>query len=161
MDLSESTDSLDAIVVESTGISEPIHVAETFAHAKNIEKGKKLLSLVRLDTMVTLIDCSSFFAHFKAPKHAVPIHTKEGDVSESIICPSTQDSTHPRTLTDLLIDQIQFADVIILNKEDAVSSSILSNVRAVITDLNPLAQIITTTRGRVELSEVINTGIHS
>lgn len=162
VDLSESGDSLDAIVVESTGISEPIHVAETFAHAENIEKGKRLLSLVRLDTMVTLIDCSSFFTYFKPPKVVASSKDSE-EKNENFACPpkdpDADHSTPPRTLTDLLIDQIQFADVLILNKEDAVSASELSNVRAVITDLNPLAQVITTTHGQVDLTSVINTGI--
>lgn len=143
------------IVIESTGIAEPIHVAETFSYAENTEKGKGLSKLVRLDTMVTVVDCGSFFDHFnqKVLLKGCGGETSDGDgtvaenpsttvTSYSSSNASLSSDANDRTLTDLLVDQVQFADVILLNKLDAIKDvSGIRNIMAVIKELNPFAKV--------------------
>jgi G3E family GTPase len=176
-----ATSDADAIIIESTGISEPIHVAETFAHSKSV--GRDLDEVVRLDTTVTVVDAKHFFAYFKG------IASPGEMLGELKTCPAEQSAlgeadqshdhkhdhdhhqdhahAHPpaaaeeRTLIDLLIDQVQFADVLLLNKTDAVSAAQLADVLATLADLNPHAKIIQSEFGRVAPEEVIGTGLFS
>lgn len=161
LELGKKSDA-DAIVIESTGISEPIHVAETFAHSKTA--GKDLESLVSLDTMVTVVDAKHFFAYFKGVK------CPSAMLAELKTCPTTpgdsavaavNSAEDSRTLVDLLIDQVQFADIILLNKIDCISESEKSDVLAILHDLNPHAKVLHSTYGRIAPTEIINTNLFS
>ncbi len=132
----------DYLLIESTGISEPIPVAQTFTFED--ENGVSLSGISRLDTMVTVVDAASFLRDYNAAEALA----ERGE--------SLGEDDH-RTVTDLLIDQIEFADVIVLNKLDLVSDEQAEEVTGVIKALNPGAQLIPTTRGQVPLDRVLDT----
>jgi len=134
----------DHLVIESTGISEPMPVAATFDWM--FEDGSSLSDLARLDTMVTVVDCSTFLAELARGDQldAREMQAADGD---------------QRSISDLLVDQVEFADVIILNKTDLVSSTAWGAVEATVTRLNPRAKVIVTDHGLVELEQVVGTGL--
>ena len=134
----------DYLLIESTGISEPIPVAQTFTFED--ENGVSLGQVSRLDTMVTVVDAASFLGDYNAADALQ-------DRGESL-----GEEDH-RTVTDLLIDQVEFADVIVLNKLDLVSKDQAFEVKAIVTALNPGAKIIMATRGQVPLQSVLDTGL--
>ncbi|MDA8018922.1 MAG: zinc metallochaperone GTPase ZigA [Thermoanaerobaculia bacterium] len=134
----------DHLIIESTGISEPIPVAQTFTFED--EHGVSLGDLSRLDTMVTVVDAASFLKDYNAAEALQDRGESLGDEDE-------------RTVTDLLIDQVEFADVIVLNKLDLVSSEQALEVEAVLRALNPGARIHRATRGQVPLDCVLDTGL--
>ncbi len=134
----------DQLLIESTGISEPIPVAQTFTFED--ESGVSLADVARLDTMVTVVDAKSFLRDFEAAEAL----RERGE--------SLGEDDH-RTVADLLIEQIEFADVIVLNKNDLVSGTEADRVRAVLAALNPGAKVIPATRGRVSLDDVLCTGL--
>ncbi|MGI5500791.1 GTP-binding protein [Lentzea sp. CA-135723] len=117
----------DTILVESTGISEPMPVAATFDWT--FEDGTSLSDHARLDTMVTLVDASGFLREMAA-----------GDVS------------------DLLVDQVEFANVLVVNKTDLAQD--LPRLDALLRRMNPSARVLHTRRGVVELSDVLDTGLY-
>ena len=133
----------DCLVIESTGISEPLPVAETFTFSG--EDGRRLDEVARLDTMVTVVDALNFLRDFEEAPLLQERGQSLGDGDE-------------RTIAHLLIDQIEFCDVLLLNKIDAVSVDDLVYLREVLTKLNPRARIVESHRGRVPLTEVLNTG---
>lgn len=133
----------DYLLIESTGISEPIPVAQTFTFED--ETGKSLMDVARLDTMVTVVDAASFMSEYQAGEALVDRGAALGDEDE-------------RTVTDLLIEQIEFADVIVLNKIDLITSEEALFVEAAIKALNPGALTLMASRGQVPLEEVLNTG---
>ncbi|MEM1436101.1 MAG: zinc metallochaperone GTPase ZigA [Pseudomonadota bacterium] len=137
-------DRFDYLLIESTGISEPIPVAQTFTFED--EDGVSLSHVSRLDTMVTVVDAASFLRDYNAADALQ-------DRGESL-----GEEDH-RTVTDLLIDQVEFADVIVLNKLDLVSEDQAHEVEAIIQALNPGAKIIPATRGQVPLESVLDTGL--
>lgn len=132
----------DYLVIESTGISEPLPVAETFTFED--EDGSSLSDYSRLDTMVTVVDAVHFFDNLESMESL-------NDRGESL---GEEDE---RTIVDLLVDQIEFANVILLNKCDQVSEEDRKKVRGVIHSLNPDAKCIETTYADVPLTEVLNT----
>ena len=132
----------DYLVIESTGVSEPLPVAMTFTFSD--EQGLGLSELAELDTMVSVVDCSSFLSLLKSGK----------DLSEMGMGVDQQDD---RPLSDLLIDQVEFADVILLNKKDRVSKEEMEEVRAVIQRLNPEATLLVTEHSKVELASILHT----
>ena len=134
----------DYLIIESTGISEPIPVAQTFTFED--ENGVSLGDVARLDTMVTVVDAASF----------VRDYYKADDLRER---GQALDENDDRTVTDLLIDQVEFADVIVLNKIDLVSEAEAGEVEAVLAALNPGARIVRATRGQVPLEHVLETGL--
>ena len=134
----------DYLLIESTGISEPIPVAQTFTFED--EKGVSLSQVSRLDTMVTVVDAASFLRDYNAAEALQ-------DRGESL-----GEEDH-RTVTDLLIDQIEFADVIVLNKLDLVSNDQALEVEAIVKAFNPGAKILMATRGQVPLECVLDTGL--
>jgi G3E family GTPase len=134
----------DYLLIESTGISEPIPVAQTFTFED--EDGVSLSHVSRLDTMVTVVDAANFLRDYNEAEALQ-------DRGESL-----GEDDH-RTVTHLLIDQIEFADVIVLNKLDLVSEGQASEVEAIIKALNPGAQIIPTSHSQVALERVLNTGL--
>ena len=134
----------DYLLIESTGISEPIPVAQTFTFED--AEGVSLGQLARLDTMVTVVDAASFRRDYRAAEDLK-------DRGESL-----GEDDH-RTVTDLLVDQIEFANVIVLNKLDLVSDKAAREVEAIIRALNPGARIFPATRGQVPLKSVLDTGL--
>jgi len=179
-----ATSDADAIIIESSGISEPIHVAETFAHSKSV--GRDLDEVVRLDTTVTVVDARHFFAYFKGiaspgkmlgelkscpaePLGEAGPSPAQGRLLRSHDHKPGHDHDHhqehptaaERTLVDLLVDQVQFADVLLLNKTDAVSEAELADVMATLADLNPHAKIVQSLYGAVDPKQVMDTRLFS
>ena len=135
----------DYLLIESTGISEPIPVAQTFSFVDE-ENGIDLSRFSYVDTMVTVVDAFNFFRDFGSPETLVDrdMTDIEGD---------------DRTIVNLLTDQIEFANVIILNKTDLVTKDDLGVLKAAIKKLNPSAKIIESTYSKVDPNEILNTGI--
>ncbi|RSK26182.1 GTP-binding protein [Bacillus sp. HMF5848] len=134
---------IDYIVIESTGIAEPIPVAQTFTYIDE-ELGINLSEFCRLDTMVTVVDGNRFWHDFAC--------------GESLLDrKQATDETDTREVVDLLIDQIEFANVILLNKTDLISEEDCDELQAVLRKLNPDAKILNSVHSVVRLDEVINT----
>ena len=133
----------DALVIESTGISDPLPVAETFTFRD--EHGVSLSDVARLDTMVTVVDAVNFPQDLEAADDLA-------DRGESL---GEEDQ---RTVSDLLVDQVEFADVIPVNKADMISSAERERLTAVLGHLNREAKIIPTTFGQAPLDELLETG---
>lgn len=135
----------DYLLIESTGISEPVPVAQTFSFVDE-ENGIDLSQFSYVDTMVTVVDAFNFFKDFGSPETLMDreLTDIEGDF---------------RTIVNLLTDQIEFANVIILNKTDLVSEDHLGVLRAAIQKLNPSARIIESTYSKVDPKEILNTGL--
>jgi len=133
----------DYLLIESTGISEPMPVAETFTFAD--ETGRSLGDVARLDTMVTVVDGGSFLKDCQGTEGI--LERGEG-LSED----------DDRSVVDLLIDQIEFADVIIINKVDLATAEEIGQIQAIIASLNPRARVIQATKANVPLVEVLDTG---
>ncbi|MFI7118899.1 GTP-binding protein [Amycolatopsis sp. NPDC049868] len=133
----------DYLLIESSGISEPMPVAATFSFAR--EDGATLLDSARLDTMVTVVDAVNFERELAAGDALTERGLDQYDGDE-------------RTVSDLLMDQIEFADVLLLNKADLVPADSLDRLTAVLRRLNPAAEVIVSTHGRVPLDRVLGTG---
>ncbi|MCH5586375.1 GTP-binding protein [Shimazuella sp. AN120528] len=133
----------DYILIESTGISEPIPVAQTFSYIDE-ELGIDLSQFCRLDTMVTVVDAYRFWHDFSSGETLVD--RKQG-----------LDEEDHRDVVDLLIDQIEFCDVLILNKCDLISESELKKLEHVLRKIQPKAKIIYTIYGKVDHNEILNT----
>lgn len=136
-------DRFDYLIIESTGIAEPIPVAQTFNYIDE-EMGIDLGKFSRLDTMVTVVDCFNFKKDFG---------TNERLADRDWV----DDAADQRTIVNLLTDQIEFANVIVLNKTDLVSAADLKLLKAVISKLNPSAKQVDTSFGKVDLREILNT----
>lgn len=134
----------DQLVIESTGISEPMPVAASFSW--EFEDGSSLGQLARLDTMVTVVDASTF----------LPELARGDALSERDMAAADGDG---RSIADLLVDQVEFADVLLLNKIDLVNERTAGMVETLIRRLNPKAQIVRTTGGVVDLDLVLQTGL--
>jgi G3E family GTPase len=134
---------IDYIVIESSGISEPIPVAQTFTYIDE-ELGIDLTKKCRLDTMVTVVDANRFWVDFASGESLL-------DRKQAV------DEADTREVADLLIDQIEFANVILLNKVDLISPEDAKELESVLKKLNPEAKIIQTTFGQVPLDEILNT----
>jgi G3E family GTPase len=132
----------DYLLIESTGISEPMQVAETFTFED--AQGKSLAEHARLDTMVTMVDCFNLMKNF----HSLD---KLCDRGEAV---SKDDS---RNIVDLLVEQIEFANVIIMNKTDLVSEKELGTLEGLLHKLNPAAKILKCTFAKVDITQVLNT----
>jgi G3E family GTPase len=133
----------DTILIESTGISEPMPVAATFDWT--FDDGTSLSDHARLDTMVTLVDAAGFLRELTA-----------GDrLDERDLAAAEADE---RTISDLLVDQAEFADLIVVNKTDLVTEEELATLEAVLRRLNPSARLLRTRQGVVDLAEVLDTG---
>ncbi|WP_353778377.1 GTP-binding protein [Winogradskyella sp. 3972H.M.0a.05] len=135
----------DYLLIESTGISEPIPVAQTFSFIDE-ENGIDLSRFSYVDTMVTVVDAFNFFKDFGSPQTLMDrnLTDMEGDY---------------RTIVNLLTDQIEFANVIILNKVDLVTKENLAVLRATIQKLNPSAKIIESTFSKISPKEILHTGL--
>jgi G3E family GTPase len=136
---------IDYIVIESTGISEPIPVAQTFTYVDET-LGINLSEFCMLDTMVTVVDANRFWHDFSSGENL--LDRKQGN-----------DSTDTREVVDLLIDQIEFANVLVLNKIDLIDRDYVLELRAVLQKLNPSAKIIESAFSKVALTEVLDTNL--
>ncbi|PKG22789.1 GTP-binding protein [Niallia nealsonii] len=136
---------IDYIVIESSGISEPISVAQTFTYVDEIV-GIDLSQFCRLDTMVAVLDANRFWHDYASGESLL-------DRKQAI------DDLDKREIADLLIDQIEFANVILLNKSDLVSKSKLCELKAVLQKLNPDAKLIESEYAQVPLNQILNTGL--
>lgn len=134
----------DQLVIESTGIAEPLPVAETFTFAG--DDGQSLSTVARLDTMVTVVDAYNFLNDYGSRDSIQSRGESMGEEDE-------------RTVVDLLIDQIEFCDVLILNKVDLIDKSQSLKLMAILRSLNPSAKIIVSEFGKVPLENVLNTGL--
>ncbi|WP_231626352.1 GTP-binding protein [Streptomyces apocyni] len=134
----------DYLLIESSGISEPMPVAATFAFAR--DDGASLTGLARLDTMVTVVDAVNF----------LPELDRGDELTERGLAPVDDDE---RTVTDLLIDQVEFADVILLNKTDLVSEEDARRLEATLLRLNPSARVRRIAHGVTDPAELLGTGL--
>jgi len=134
----------DQLVIESTGISEPLPVAETFTFEG--EDGRSLGEIARLDTMVTVVDAFNFLRDYSSRDRLQQRGESLGDEDE-------------RTVVDLLIDQIEFCDVIVLNKVDLITNDERERLLAILRKFNPRARIEAAAFGKVPLDRVLNTGL--
>ena len=133
----------DYLLIESTGISEPLPVAETFTFRD--DQGQSLADLARLDTMVTVVDGVNFLQDFHAAESLASRGETLGEEDE-------------RSITDLLIEQIEFADVILISKIDLISSAEREELTAILGRLNTQAEILPMSMGRVPLAKILDTG---
>lgn len=134
----------DQLVIESTGISEPLPVAEIFTFED--EDGFSLNEFARLDTMVTVVDAFNFLKDYSSYDS---IQSRGESLGEE----------DQRTVVDLLIDQIEFCDVIVLNKIDLISEAEKEKLLAIIHSLNPRANIELSQFGRVNLDKLLDTNL--
>lgn len=132
----------DYLLIESTGIAEPLPVAETFTFRD--EHNRSLADLARLDTMVTVVDALNFLRDFGS-------HDFLADRGESL------GADDQRAVVDLLIDQIEFCDVIVINKCDQVSDDERERLAGILRRLNPRADLVPVAFGQVPLARVLDT----
>ncbi|MCE5666251.1 GTP-binding protein [Staphylococcus pseudintermedius] len=135
---------IDQIVIESTGISEPVPVAQTFSYVDEAP-GIDLTEICRLDTMVTVVDANRFIKDYQSGDMLLDRDQAVGEDDE-------------RTIADLLIDQIEFCDVLILNKIDLVSEEEANRLEAMLRKLQPTAKLIRAVNAQVNIDEVLETG---
>jgi G3E family GTPase len=133
----------DYLLIESTGISEPLPVAETFTFRD--ENQQSLADIARLDTMVTVVDGINFLLDYQAAESLASRGETLGEEDE-------------RSITDLLIEQIEFADVILISKIDLISQHEREELMALLERLNAHAKIIPMVMGEVPLDQILNTG---
>ena len=134
----------DYLVIESTGISEPLPVAETFTFAD--EDGVSLSDVADLDTMVTVVDGVNFLKDYDEAKYLQDTGESLGEEDE-------------RSVADLLVDQVEFADVILVSKTDLASSSDIERLSAILRTLNTDAKIVPISQGQVDINQVLSTGL--
>eukprot|EP01138_Halocafeteria_seosinensis_P001908 gb/GECG01001954.1/.p1 GENE.gb/GECG01001954.1/~~gb/GECG01001954.1/.p1 ORF type:complete len:506 (+),score=58.88 gb/GECG01001954.1/:1-1518(+) len=132
----------DYLVIESTGISEPMPVAETFTFTNGT--GTVLSGISRLDTMVTVVDAYNWLRDYQSHD---TLKSREVESAEE----------DQRTLVDLLVDQVEFANVILINKADLVSCEQMDTLKGILKNLNPDAKIVDTVRSNVPLDMILNT----
>ncbi|MBL8816451.1 MAG: GTP-binding protein [Planctomyces sp.] len=135
----------DYLLIESTGIAEPLPIAETFSFED--EEGRSLSEFARLDTLVTVVDAVNFLNDYESTDE---LHERDLGADE----------TDDRDLSQLLADQIEFANVIVLNKTDLVSEDQRGVLHAILQTMNPSARVIESEFGKVSLSDVLNTGLY-
>ena len=134
----------DYLVIESTGISEPLPVAETFTFAD--DNGISLGDVATLDTMVTVVDAVNFLNDYEQANDLQDTGESLGEDDE-------------RSVADLLVDQVEFADVILISKTDLITNDELNRLTAILHTLNTQAKIIPISNGNININEVLNTGL--
>lgn len=134
----------DYLLIETTGISEPLPIAETFTFAD--EDGISLSDVAQLDTMVTVVDGYNFLKDYSSQDMLAARGESLGEEDE-------------RTVVDLLVDQIEFCDVLVLNKTDLMKPSEVARLEGILKTFNPRAQIIHSSFGKVPLDRIMNTGL--
>jgi len=134
----------DYLVIESTGISEPLPVAETFTFEG--EDGRSLNHVAQLDTMVTVVDAFNFLRDYSSRDRLQARGESLGEEDE-------------RTVVDLLVEQVEFCDVIVLNKLDLITEADRDRLMGILRSLNPRARIEAASFGKVSLDKVLGTGL--
>ena len=134
----------DYLVIESTGISEPLPVAETFTFED--EDGVSLSEVAKLDTMVTVVDSVNFLKDYDEAKYLQDTGESLGEDDE-------------RSVADLLVDQIEFADVILISKTDLASKEEIKKVIGIIKSLNTSAKIFPIANGEIDVDEILDTNL--
>jgi G3E family GTPase len=134
----------DYLVIESTGVSEPLPIAETFTFSD--EDGISLSDVATLDTMVTVVDAVNFLKDYEEASSLQEAGESLGEEDE-------------RSVSDLLVDQVEFADVILISKTDLVDTSEIGRLIAILKTLNTHARISPITQGQVDVDAVLNTGL--
>lgn len=134
----------DYLLIETTGISEPLPIAETFTFAD--EDGTSLGDIAKLDTMVTVVDGYNFLKDYSSQDMLAQRGESLGEEDE-------------RTVVDLLVDQIEFCDVLVLNKTDLMTPSEIGQLEGILKTLNPRAQLLHSSFGKVQLDRIMNTGL--
>lgn len=134
----------DYCVIESTGIAEPLPIAETFTFRD--EEGMSLADIARLDTMVTVVDAVNFMRDYMDALSLKELNAGLGEDDE-------------RNIADLLIEQVEFSNVILISKADLVCSDELANLTAVLKTLNRDAEVLPMVMGNTPLSKLLNTGL--
>ncbi|MDZ4788932.1 MAG: zinc metallochaperone GTPase ZigA [Blastochloris sp.] len=132
----------DYLLIESTGISEPLPVAETFTFTD--EEGHSLSEIARLDTMVTVVDAKNFLEDYNA-RESLKDRQQQRDEQDE------------RNIVDLLIEQIEFADVLIINKTDLITQAELKSVKGHLRALNTSAVMLESVKGKIPLNEILDT----
>ncbi len=135
----------DYILIESTGIGEPLPIAQTFSYVDE-ESGIDLSEYCRLDTMVTVVDAFRFWNDFSSGETLMDRKQAANEEDQ-------------REVVDLLIDQIEFCDVLVLNKCDLVNEKDLAELEAVLRKLQPRAKFIRSSNANVTSREILNTGL--
>ncbi|HZV98982.1 MAG TPA: zinc metallochaperone GTPase ZigA [Methylophilaceae bacterium] len=134
----------DYLLIESTGISEPLPIAETFTFAD--EEGRSLADVARLDTMVTVVDAFNFLRDYQSSDFVAERGESLGEEDD-------------RAVVDLLVEQVEFCDVIVINKADMVCEDELARLKNILNTLNPRARQVVAEFGRVPLETMLNTGL--
>ena len=134
----------DYLLIESTGISEPLPVAETFTFEH--EDGGSLSDVSTLDTMVTVVDAVNFTKDYYEAKDLQEVGESLGEEDQ-------------RSVADLLVDQVEFADIILISKTDLVTKNDIDNLKAIIKNLNAHARIIPISNGEVDSEAILSTGL--
>lgn len=132
----------DYLVIESTGISEPLPIAETFTFED--EEGESLSTVARLDTLVTVVDAVNFLRDFREAKDLAETGESLGEEDE-------------RCVADLLVDQVEFCDVILMSKIDLCSADQLDELKGILRSLNSEAELIPIIQGQVPIKKVLGT----
>jgi G3E family GTPase len=132
----------DYLVIESTGISEPLPIAETFTFAD--EDGESLSQIARLDTMITVVDAVNFLRDFNEAKNLQETGESLGEEDQ-------------RSVADLLVDQVEFCDVILISKTDLCTAEQLTELTGILKSLNTEAELILIENGQVPLGKVLGT----
>eukprot|EP01061_Rhynchopus_euleeides_P010120 TRINITY_DN1946_c0_g1_i3.p1 TRINITY_DN1946_c0_g1~~TRINITY_DN1946_c0_g1_i3.p1 ORF type:complete len:540 (+),score=225.74 TRINITY_DN1946_c0_g1_i3:66-1622(+) len=155
-----SSGDFDVVVVESTGVGDPMEVAETFF----IEppEGDPLHTVCRLDTCVTVVDASTFADNLRSVKSIGESFGPGG--GEKAAAPAAEGEEEPegtpeddRNVAHLLMSQVEFANTVVLNKTDLVTPQKLSETKAMLKALNPSAKVIATRHSQIDLNMVLNT----
>lgn len=133
----------DYLVIESTGISEPLPVAETFTFAD--EQGVSLSDVATLDTMVTVVDGVNFLRDFD---EAAALRDQGESLGED----------DERSVADLLIEQVEFCDVILISKTDLASAADIERLKSILHSLNPRATLLPIVNGEVDIGDILGTG---
>lgn len=136
----------DYLLIEGTGIAEPLPIAATFSFRD--ESGAALCDIARLDTMVSVVDAANLLADFSSRDFLI-------DRGE------TRDADDKRTLVDLIVEQIEFADVVVINKISDVTADIRAAVRRIVAALNPDARVVETDFGHLPLASILDTQLFS
>ena len=136
----------DYLLIEGTGIAEPLPIAATFSFRD--ESGAALCDVARLDTMVSVVDAANLLSDFSS----VDFLSDRGE---------TRDADDQRTLVDLLVEQIEFADVVVINKISDVTADMRSAVRRIVAALNPDARVVETDFGHLPLASILDTHLFS
>ncbi len=134
----------DYLVIESTGISEPLPIAETFTFAD--EDGVSLSDVAKLDTMVTVVDAVNFLKDYEEAQALQDAGESLGEEDE-------------RSVADLLIDQVEFSDIILISKTDLAKAADVNRLIAILKTLNTSADIIPIEYGKIDIDRVLNTGL--